>query len=202
MVNAINDMAKKLRGFVNYEAIKNDKDKMIVSGALYSMFMELLSIPKDENSEETAYRVVKMMFNERCLALRKDPPKFTTFPANGYDEYVVVKDIPYFSLCSHHHVTFYGKVYVAYHPNKEVLGLSKFARIVYYFAAKPQIQEGMTNEIADYLFEHLKPIGLAVKVIGNHLCMESRGAKAVGSVTVTQSLRGSIDKLEVAELFK
>lgn len=178
------------------------RGRLVMGGALYAIFMELLGIKEDANSKETAYRFAKMMFNERCSALSSKPPEFTTFPANGYDEYIVVKNIPYFSMCAHHHVTFYGKVHIAYHPGKVILGLSKFARIVYYFAAKPQIQEGLTNEIADYLKEKLNPRGLAVKVDGNHLCMASRGVKAVGAETITQCIRGDIDKREIAELFK
>lgn len=202
IVGQIKNLSKLIKRFIDKDSLIKKENKLIMAGGLYAVFMELLGIKEDENSRETAYRVAKMMLSERCFSLSQKPPEFTLFPAQDYDEYVIVKSISYFSMCAHHHVTFYGKVDIAYHPNKVLLGLSKFARIVYYFAGKPQMQEGMTNEIANYLYKSLEPIGLVVKVTGSHLCMESRGARATGSITVTQCLRGVIDKSEVAELFR
>jgi len=172
--------------------------------ALYQNFMDELGIPKDANSKETAFRVSKMMLEERCAALHTVEPRVTTFPMEagvGYDEYVVIKDVPYYSVCSHHHVTFSGTVDVAYHPDNLLLGASKVARVVQYFASKPQIQEGLTEEIAEFLAEKLKPKGLIVRVKGEHMCMTARGAKSIGSNMVTQKVMGVMDKAEVAQLF-
>jgi GTP cyclohydrolase I len=168
----------------------------------YSNFMKSLGIPIDENSADTAMRVARMMVNERCSSLYEDPPKLTFFPRDNYDEYVVVKDIPYISVCAHHHVSFYGKAHVAYHPKKNVVGISKIARVVAYFSAKPQIQELMTTEIIDHLFSGLKPHGIMVRLEGTHLCMTGRGARAMGSKTITQAIRGKMDKREVEKLFQ
>ena len=181
---------------------QEDRELIELATESYQEFMDRLGIPKDENSEETAFRVAKMMLKERCKALYSDPPEVKTFPAESYDEYIVVKDIPYYSMCAHHHVTFYGKAHVAYWPVCKVVGLSKIARVVKYFAGKPQIQEALTAEIAEYLWKVLNPRGLLVKLDGKHLCMESRGVEAVGAITITQKMMGEIDKTEAMELFK
>lgn len=167
---------------------------------VYQDFMNIMGIPLDANSRGTAMRVARMFYNEKCLAYRVRPPVITTFPNEGVDQYVVVRDIPYFSICAHHHVSFSGVAHIVYHPGKKLAGLSKFARVVRHFAAKPQIQEELTREIADYLFKELEPVGIAVQLEGRHLCMEERGVQAVGSRTVTQKFLGNIDKNEVATL--
>jgi GTP cyclohydrolase I len=177
-------------------------DRLEKATKCYEKFMRILGIPEDANSKDTARRVSKMMLEERCKSLYEEPPKLTFFPRDGYDEYVVVKDIPYYSTCSHHHVTFYGKAHIAYHPKDKVLGISKFARVVSFYAGKPQIQETMTNEIIDYLWKELAPNGIIVRIDGEHLCMCSRGARAIGSSTITQAIRGQMDKTEVDNLFK
>jgi len=169
---------------------------------LYKDFMDELGIEVDHNSRDTPTRVAKM-FLDKTKSLREDKPKITVFPNDqGYDQYVVIRDIPYYSICSHHHVPFYGKAHICYHPGKVVAGLSKFARIVTYFANMPQIQEEMTSQIANYIMETISPVGLLVSVEGEHLCMTSRGAKAVGSTTVTQSILGEIDKQESMKMIE
>lgn len=166
----------------------------------YQEFMDALGIPKDQHSQETAERVAKMFFLERCLALHKDPPAIKLFDNEGCNEYVVVRDIPYVSICAHHHVAFFGKVHVAYLPGKKVTGLSKFGRVVQYFASKPQIQEELTTEISKFLWDSLEPKGLAVRIEGEHLCMTQRGVKAHGSKTITNFVK-NMDKREVEGLF-
>ena len=179
-------------------------DEVTVSRAaeLYAQFMHLLGIPKDENSKDTAMRVAKMMYYEKCASLRNDPPKLTTFPNEGVDEYIVVRDIPYASICAHHHVSFRGVAHIVYHPGDRIVGLSKFARVVQHFAAKPQIQEILTTEVAEFLFKELSPVGIAVRIEGSHLCMEERGARAIGAHTITQKFMGDMDKAEVAALLE
>jgi GTP cyclohydrolase I len=178
------------------------EDRIRLAARYYEMFMEILDIPLDANSKDTSMRVAKMMVEERCKSLYCEPPKLTFFPKDGYDEYIAVKDIPYYSFCAHHHVSFYGKAHICYHPKDHIVGLSKLARVVTYFSQKPQIQEIMTSEIINYLWDTLAPRGIMVKVEGTHLCMCSRGAKAVGSITRTQQILGEIDKGEVAKLFE
>jgi GTP cyclohydrolase IA len=108
-----------------------------------------------------------------------------------YDEMVLVKDIDFFSLCEHHMLPFYGKAHVAYIPNGKVIGLSKIPRIVEMFARRLQVQERMTQEIADFLSETLKPQGVAVVVEGQHMCAAMRGVKKANARMTTSAMIGS-----------
>jgi GTP cyclohydrolase I len=117
----------------------------------------------------------------------------TSFPSPGIDgELVVVRDIPFSSLCEHHLLPFYGTVHIGYIPNKRILGLSKLARAVSSFTRKLQVQERLTGELSDWLNGTMRPRGSGVLVEAEHLCMSIRGIRAVGSRTVTSVLRGTI----------
>jgi GTP cyclohydrolase I len=123
------------------------------------------------------------------------PPEFdsTTFEnAAGYDELVLVSDIPVHSLCEHHLLPFTGVAHVGYLPSARILGLSKFARTVEFFARRAQTQERLTMEIAEHLSERLEPHGVGVVIEAEHTCMSLRGAKAEGARTVTAALRGRL----------
>lgn len=175
------------------------ENRLKVLTELYTEFMAVLGIPIGANSKDTPLRYAKMMI-EKTNALREEPPVLVVFPSEGYDEYIAIRDIPYHSMCSHHHVPFYGKVDICYWADTRLLGLSKFARVVTHFAAKPQIQEGMTTEVIEYLWDTLHPKGILVRISGEHLCMTGRGAKAIGSTTVTQQLKGELDKSEALRM--
>lgn len=108
-----------------------------------------------------------------------------------YDEMVIVKDIDFFSLCEHHMLPFYGKVHVAYIPNGKIVGLSKIPRVVDVFARRLQVQERMTQQIADTIEHYLKPDGVAVVVEGYHMCMMMRGVEKQNSITTTSAMLGS-----------
>ena len=108
----------------------------------------------------------------------------------GYDEMVIVKDIPFYSKCEHHMADIFGTATVAYIPNGRVVGLSKISRVVDAFARRLQVQERLTKQIADALVEHLDPIGAGVVIKARHMCMESRGICQQGHHTVTSALRG------------
>lgn len=115
----------------------------------------------------------------------------TTFSnAEGYDELVIVKDIPVQSVCEHHVLPFTGVAHVGYLPGDRILGLSKFARVVEMFARRPQVQERLTVEIADWLVDCLAPRGVGVVIEAEHLCMTLRGVQAAGTTTSTAALRG------------
>jgi len=115
----------------------------------------------------------------------------TTFPnAEGYDELVIVRDIPVRSICEHHILPFTGIAHIGYLPGDRILGLSKLARVVEMFARRPQVQERLTVQIADWLVANLAPRGIGVVIEAQHLCMTMRGVKATGTSTSTSALRG------------
>jgi len=121
------------------------------------------------------------------------PFNATTFPNDeGYDELVVVRDIPFQSLCMHHMLPFQGSAHVAYLPGKRIVGLSKLGRVVDMFAHDLQVQERLTTQVADWLEQVLEPRGVGVIVEAEHLCMSLRGVQKPGSRTVTSALRGLV----------
>lgn len=159
--------------------------------------------PEREGLKETPHRVA-MMYEEIFGGYEMDPKSILakTFDSGkmhdaGYEDVdiyanglVIVKDIPFFSHCEHHMVPFVGKVDIAYVPGDRVVGLSKLARLVECFARRLQIQERLTNQIADAINEELSPEGVMVVVQAEHLCMTMRGVKKPGAKTVTSSVSG------------
>jgi GTP cyclohydrolase I len=121
------------------------------------------------------------------------PLRLTTFPNDeGYDELVLARDIPFRTVCAHHLLPFSGVAHVGYLPGDRILGLSKLARLVEYWAARPQTQERLTKQVADYLDAHLKPRGAGVVLEAEHSCMTIRGVRAIGSTTITSALSGTL----------
>lgn len=150
--------------------------------------------PDREGLRETPRRVANM-YAEIFSGLHDDPEKYLKLfdEPQQHEELVIVRDIPLYSMCEHHLLPFIGKAHIAYIPKGgKIIGLSKFARIVDCFAKRPQVQERLTAQIADFLFEHLKPYGVAVVIEAEHLCMTMRGARAAGSKTQTSALRGAM----------
>jgi GTP cyclohydrolase I len=143
--------------------------------------------PTSEHLSDTPRRVA------HSFAELLTPREFdlTTFPNDaGYDELVLAKNIPMQSLCEHHLLPFHGVAHVGYLPGERILGLSKLARVVELFARDLQVQERLTQQVADRLQEHLAPKGVGVVIEAEHLCMSLRGVRATGSRTVTSALRG------------
>ncbi|WP_315987082.1 GTP cyclohydrolase I FolE [Actinomadura sp. HBU206391] len=129
-------------------------------------------------------RAYAELFNPR-------PFDLTTFPNDeGYDELVLARGIPLRSVCEHHLLPFVGTVHIGYLPAERILGLSKLARLAEHFAYRPQVQERLTKQIADWLAEHLQPRGVGVVIEAEHTCMTLRGVQAVGSSTVTSTMLG------------
>lgn len=148
--------------------------------------------PDREGLQETPDRVARM-YAEIFSGLSSDPTEhLKIFHENGkHDELVFVKDIPLYSVCEHHLLPFIGRAHIAYIPRDgRIIGLSKFARIVDCFARRPQVQERLTGQIADFLYDNMKPQGVAVFIQAEHLCMTMRGARAAGAATETSALRG------------
>jgi GTP cyclohydrolase I len=147
--------------------------------------------PNREGLQDTPKRVAKM-YEEVFEGLNQDPGEyFETIFQEDHEELVLVKDIPFYSMCEHHLVPFYGKAHVAYIPrNGKVTGLSKLARAVEAVSKRPQLQERITSTIADTIMNKLNPYGVMIILEAEHMCMTMRGVKKPGSKTVTSAVRG------------
>ena len=146
--------------------------------------------PDREGLQRTPRRVARM-YAELFAGLKVDPAEYlkTAF-TEKYDDLVVLRDIPFHSMCEHHLMPFEGKAHVAYLPDGQVVGISKLARVVDGFAHRPQVQERLTSQIADLLMAKLHAKGVAVVIEATHTCMTCRGVKKAGSVMVTSAVRG------------
>jgi GTP cyclohydrolase I len=142
---------------------------------------------RSENLAETPARMA------RALDEMLTPRDFdvTTFGnEEGYEQLVIEREIGFRSLCEHHFLPFVGRAYVAYLPGERILGLSKLARVVELFAHRPQVQERLTQQVANWMNANLEPKGVGVVLVAEHMCMTLRGARAIGSTTVTSALHG------------
>ena len=141
--------------------------------------------------QRTPDRVAEM-YAELTAGMREDPSEHVTpLPGDKHDEMVIVRDIHVASLCEHHLAPFVGRCHIAYIPKEgRIVGLSKLARLVESFARRLQVQERLTSEIADTLFDGLKPVGVMVVIEAEHTCMSLRGVRKTGALTITSALRG------------
>lgn len=157
----------------------------------------LLALGEDldrEGLRRTPERVARM-YTELLGGTFEDPnTHLESVFTEKYDEIVLLRDIPFYSICEHHLLPFIGKAHVAYLPTGEVLGVSKLARIVDSFAHRLQSQERLTGQIADFLMAKLRPLGVAVVLQASHSCMTIRGIRKPGSMMVTSALRGSFKR--------
>lgn len=170
-------------------------DRQKIENAVRDILEAIGENPDREGLIETPKRVAAM-YEEIFSGLSDDPEKhIKVFSEENNDEMVIVRDIPLYSMCEHHLLPFIGKAHIAYIPSGgKVIGLSKLARIVSVFAKRPQLQERLTSQIADFLNDELNPLGVAVIIEAEHLCMTMRGAKAAGAFTQTSALRGIFKK--------
>ncbi len=146
--------------------------------------------PEREGLRNTPSRVARM-YQELFSGLTLDPARhLETAFTERYDELVVLRDVPFNSVCEHHLMPFEGKAHVAYLPDGQVVGISKLARVIDDFAHRPQVQERLTSQIADLLKDKLNAKGVAVVLEATHACMTCRGIKKAGSVMVTSAVRG------------
>lgn len=143
--------------------------------------------PSSEHLRDTPRRVAEAY----AELLTPQPFEFTTFPNDeGYDELVLARGIPFHSLCQHHLLPFVGVAHVGYLPGERIVGLSKLARVVEHFARDLQVQERLTQQVANCLQTHLEPKGVGVVISAEHLCMSLRGVQAAGSSTITSAVHG------------
>lgn len=168
------------------------KRKKVLAKAVRKTLKSIGEDPDRDGLRDTPLRVARM-YDELMAGYHVDPVKLI----NGalfeveYSEMVIVKDIDFYSLCEHHLLPFFGKAHVAYIPKKKVLGLSKIPRIVEMFARRLQVQERMTQQIADFLKETVNPLGVAVVVEGAHMCSMMRGVKKANATMITSALSGT-----------
>ncbi|MEM1013330.1 MAG: GTP cyclohydrolase I FolE [Planctomycetota bacterium] len=161
-----------------------------ISAAVREILLAIGEDPDRDGLKRTPHRVAKA-YSEMFAGLQEEPAKHleTVFDAD-YDEVVLLRDIPFASVCEHHLLPFIGRAHVAYLPKGKVVGLSKLARLVEGFARRPQIQEQLTVQICESLMTALEPKGAAVVVEAVHSCMTMRGVKKTGATMITSSLRG------------
>lgn len=166
-------------------------DKERIQNAVREILIAVGEDPDREGLVETPKRVANM-YEEIFAGLTEDPKQhIKLFNEQSNDEMVIVKDIPFYSMCEHHLLPFFGKAHIGYIPSdNKIIGLSKLARIVDNFAKKPQVQERLTSDIADFLNDNLQPKGVAVIMEAEHMCMTMRGARTAGSKTQTSAFRG------------
>lgn len=181
-----------------------DEDRIVANMAKHmaALMRELNLDLEDPNFVETPQRVAKM-YLEMFHGLREGAePKVTTFPnEEGYHHMVIEREIPFYSMCAHHFVPFYGHAHIAYIPESTIVGLSKLPRILEFYAKRPQLQERLTEQVAEFLWDKLRPQGVMVVIEARHLCVEMRGVKKPGALTTTSALRGCFADRKVREEF-
>lgn len=163
---------------------------LALAEAAAAAFLRALGVPLEaEHLRATPGRMARAW--AEMLSPRPFEP--TTFPNDeGYDQLVLVRDIPFRSICEHHLLPFTGRACVGYLPGERILGLSKLARVVEHYACRPQTQERLTQQVADWLQERLRPRAVGVVISAEHTCMTLRGAYATGSSTITSALLGQL----------
>jgi GTP cyclohydrolase I len=172
------------------EQLPPEVDLPRIERAVREILVAVGEDPDREGLLKTPSRVARA-YVELMAGLREDPrAHLKTVFTERYDEVVLLRDIPFHSLCEHHLLPFTGKAHVAYLPDGKVVGLSKLARLVEGYARRPQVQERLTTQISDALMEELNPLGAACVIEATHTCMTIRGAKKTGSLMVTSALRG------------
>ncbi|NLX87928.1 MAG: GTP cyclohydrolase I FolE [Syntrophomonadaceae bacterium] len=166
-------------------------DKEKIEKAVLMILEAIGEDPQREGLVNTPKRVARM-YEEIFAGSDQDPREFLRVSFTEYhDELVLVKDIPLYSMCEHHLLPFYGKAHVAYIPKGgRVVGISKLARVAEAYARRPQLQERLTSQIADCIYDTVKPFGVAVVIQAEHMCMTMRGVHKPGALTVTSAVRG------------
>ena len=165
-----------------------DQDK--IRAATLSIIEALGEDPEREGLVGTPNRIAEM-YVDIFSGMYEDPEKHLKVVfEEGHDEMVIAKDIPFYSMCEHHFLPFHGVAHIGYIPNGKVVGASKLSRVVEVFAKRPQMQERLTSQIADTIVKVLEPMGVAVIMEAEHLCMTMRGIRKPGSKIVTSAMRG------------
>ena len=174
--------------------MKDEACRKRIENSIRSILDEFEVDKTSEMYKNTPKRVAAMYIEVFEGLDASKEPKLTLFDNPCYRDILTVKRIPFYSLCEHHLVPIFGDVSIAYIPGEKILGLSKFPRVVKYFASRPQVQEKLTKELTDYLYEKLKARGVLVLIRARHLCMEMRGPRTHQVETVSSAIRGTFEK--------
>ena len=170
-------------------------DLLRIERAVREIITAIGEDPDREGLRRTPNRIARA-YAELTAGLRTDPCAYlkTVFREGGYNQIVLLRNIPFNSMCEHHFLPFVGHAHVAYLPDKRVVGLSKLARVVEGFALRPQVQERLTDQVADAIMECLRPLGAICVIDASHTCMTIRGIKKPGTTLVTSAIRGTFVK--------
>ena len=187
---------------MNTPFIPNDSTTAAIAQHVTQLLQHLGEDPQREGLQRTPERVGKAM-QFLTQGYQQDPEAIlrSALFEEDYRQMVVVKDIPFYSLCEHHMLPFFGKAHVAYIPNGKITGLSKVARVVDVFARRLQVQERMTTQIKECIQNTLNPLGVMVVIEAEHLCMQMRGVQKPGAVTTTSDFTGAFNRPETREEF-
>jgi GTP cyclohydrolase I len=176
---------------------KQPLDRERIKTAVNELFLAIGEDPEREGLLETPRRIADM-YAEIFGGLQIDPTEYLKVGFEvAHDEMVILRNIPFYSMCEHHFLPFHGEAHVGYVPDGRVVGISKLARVVEAFARRPQIQEQLTSQVAEAIMETLQPDGVAVVVEAEHLCMTMRGVKKPGSRMITSAMRGEFRQSSV-----
>lgn len=183
----------------NENVVLEDSEKTLMIEKLTSHFKEILKDMKydldDQQIKETPKRIAKMWINELFKGNYEKAPDLTVFEnTEKINDIVFLGPISVKSTCSHHFIPFIGNCFIAYIPNEKIVGISKLARIVKWFMRRPQIQEELVKQIADYIEEKLNPKGVAVYIEAQHLCMTVRGVEEYNSKMKSSAIRGAFNE--------
>lgn len=201
----LGDNMKKI--ISNLNCYKDKEERKIIIKQIESKFKEIFDImgydlQNDQQIIETPKRIAKMWVNELFVGNFDEEPNITFFDnTKNYDEMIILDNVELKSTCSHHFLPFIGKIHIAYIPDKKIVGISKLVRIVRWFMRRPQIQEELTKQIADYLEQKLAPKGIAVLIEAQHLCMLMRGVEETNSSMKTSELRGVFREEKIRKEF-
>lgn len=177
---------------------------LIRAEEIYGDFLTELGLDwkEDPNMKDTPHRVAKMFINELFIGTHTDPPKITVFPnEKHYDEIIISGPISVKSMCAHHFMPFSGEAWIGYMPNDKIIGLSKFSRVVEWFARRPQIQEDLTSQVADYIEKLIQPKGIIVFIKSKHYCVVHRGVNEADSKMITSVARGVFREKTIKDEF-
>jgi GTP cyclohydrolase IA len=177
------------------DSTSQEIEETVVRRAVEEILVAIGEDPKREGLVDTPRRIAQL-YREVFSGIKEDPRDVLTVGfEEGHQEMIVLRDVPFYSMCEHHLLPFHGVAHIGYIPNGRVVGISKLARVVDILARRPQLQERLTSQIADTIVDGLKPQGVAVVVKAEHLCMTMRGIKKPGSFVVTSANRGLFRRL-------